>query len=728
MTSRALFYKGMIEDLRHRVWMIALSCLGSFLAMPVFFLLVRREWDDRITRWTESSSWDIEEYKLTSICSFFNEYLTVTCGIILVAGALIVGIFGFRFVFSKKMVDLYHSIPITRKQLFLIHYLNGFIIWFVPMLIGAVICAVFALFFLGSGAAWMTAVGKLLITVGNLVLAFLLVYHVAIVAVMLSGNIINTLISGAIISFGVLAAYCMLEGFAGTYFDTYYSFFNGNMEKIIWASPIPAAIYQLYMRGVNDMQVLPLVMNIFMIAATWLAGFVIYNRRPSELAEQGMKMKAVQVVFKTLVTCMAGMVGWILFYFITGENSIGWMIFGAVLAGVLVYGILDIIFHMDFKAFFAHKLQMGITVIASVVIGFVFLFDLVGYDSYVPRKEDIADMGVYINNFGYSLTDTVDRIDEMEYTDQDTIYAFLERMTGKESLYPENGSSTMAYVRITEKSGKTYYRCYRVWESDEDVVVPILRDESYIETNMLLPQDFIEHIEVGTNLAELQGMGNYWVLDDVNVAREFLEAYNQDIKENPDLFITQEDEVLASAFFRCYSENYYYVHLDIYESMEHVKAVLEKYDYDNILEKPDAKDLESIEINIYASNQQNNLKVYFGLEEPVSEQEESGEQTIVLKEGAAEITRAEVTLEQKVVVEEYVEFFYQATFTKNSDINELMDIISLETPYRRTIFAPEYCSCDVILKLKDGDTRYVQIKKGVMPEKFLDDFVLTNQE
>ncbi len=742
MTSRALFYKGMIEDLRHRVWMIALSCLGSFMAMPVFFLLMRQEWDDRIEYWTPASLWNIDEYKLEVVSGFFQEYLTVTCGIILVAGALIVGIFGFRFVFSKKMVDLYHSIPITRKQLFLIHYVDGFLIWFVPMLIGAFICMVFAAFFLGNASAWLAVTGKLMVTIGNLVIAFLLVYHVAMVAVMLSGNIINTLISGAIISFIVLAFYGMIEAFATTYFSTYYSFFGENLQNVIWASPIPGAIYQLYMCGMNEIQAVPLVMNLLMIVFLWIASFAIYNRRPSELAEQGIKIKSVQVVFKTLVTCLAGMVGWILFYFITGEESIGWMIFGTVLAAVLVYGIMDIIFHMDFKAFFAHKLQMAVTVAASIVIGFVFLFDLVGYDTYVPDKDDIVNMGVYMNRFGFSRSDysygdnnntTTDRINNMEYTDRDVIYAFLEEMAGKETEYPINGESTTAYVRVTEKSGKTYYRMYRVWEEDEELVAPILRDESYIRTNVLIPQSLIDHVEIDEKYgahAEFESLTAHWVVDKTEAAREFLTAYNQDLLDNPDLYIYQQDEVLASAFFRGHDDYYYYLHLDIYESMERVKAVLEKYGYDSVLDKPTAKDIEFVQFLIYGGKEAENLKVYFGLEEASLENTEKDKEALVLNPNSAEKTivyTEEAVLKQTVAAEE-LEYYYEAVFTKQSDINALMKVISLETPYMNSMFGPDYCSCDIQLKLKNGENHYVQIKKGVMPEKFLDDFVLTSQE
>ena len=85
MTSRVSFYKAMLQDLRHRVWMIALSCLGSFLALPVFYLLIKEDWDHRIARWSTESTWNIDEYKLECIQGFFTNFLPITCGIVLVA-------------------------------------------------------------------------------------------------------------------------------------------------------------------------------------------------------------------------------------------------------------------------------------------------------------------------------------------------------------------------------------------------------------------------------------------------------------------------------------------------------------------------------------------------------------------------------------------------------------------------------------------------------------------
>ena len=743
MTSRVSFYKVMIQDLRHRIWMIALSCLGSFLAMPVYYLLISQDWEDRATYW-EGIHGSLELYKYNCIKDFFGNYLSITCGIILVVGALIVGIFGFRHVFSKKMVDQYHSIPVTRKTLFLAQYLNGFIIWFVPMFVGAIVCAILAAFFLGDFVAWAGTLGILMTTIINCVLAFLLVYHLSIVAVMLSGNILNTLVNGIILGFAVLALYCMGEAFCNTYFETYYSFFDVDVFRVFWTAPIVSAIYQLYMNAVKDIQVFPLVMNLIMVIVMWVAGFLLYIRRPSELAEQGMKIKPVQVVLKGISTILVGMAGWIFFDLLTGR--LGWMIFGAVLAGTLCYGILDIIFHMDFKAFFRHKIQLCINVLLAIFIGLVFQFDWVGYDSYLPEKDNIASMGIYINNFGYDINSGSayngimserNRIESMNYTDKEVIYPLLEAMSQRENTYPSNGSSTYCYVKVTEESGKTYYRQYRIWEEDEELVLPILRDESYLKTNVLIPQVLIDDLDesLKEGYFNIENYFDSYLVEDAQCAKALLEAYNADILDNPDLYIYQEDEILVSVECNANNQGYFYMYMNLYQSMERVREVLKQYEIDFAFEEINLEEVESITLTAYPDiYNMESLAAYFGLEE----EEEQTSSDIILNldpdsadfsfEEKAEILAAvEIAENQKVTLEE-IQGYYIAEITDKEDIAELLEVISLNRTRYGNIFRTGYCGADVGILYKNGDNSYVNLKNGKLPERFLSYFEKQNYE
>ena len=727
MTSRVSFYKVMIQDLRHRIWMIALSCLGSFLAMPVFYLLISRDWMDRIEYMKMEinySLWDIREYRVDCMKLFYQNYLPITAGIVLGVGAIIVGIFGFRHVFSKKMVDQYHSIPIKRRDLFMTNYLNGFLIWFVPMLIGGVSCAVLSGFFVGNFVDWMVFVIKPLgLTIVNLVLAFLLIYHVAIVAVMMSGNILNTLVNGTIINFVIILLYCMVEVFSNIYFSTYYSFFEESVLNVLWTSPICSAVLQLYMYAMDEMLVFPVIMNVLMILVMFAAGYLLYLRRPSELAEQGMKIKTTQVVFKAGTTILAGMAGWAIFYLLT--ENFAWQIFGTVLASVLCYGILDIIFCMDFKAFFAHKLQLCGTVIVSVLVGCLFFFDWIGYDAYMPEKEDIAEMGIYVQGFGITNTNQAygeiftikNRVDRMSYKDKDVTYALLNELSGRDSQFPHNGSSRMAYVRVEEKNGKTYYRQYRVWESDEELILPVLRDESYIRTNVMFPQVFIDDVTIDAEsygMVEMESFNNQWYTEDEKFIKELFTAYNADVLENPDIYIYQNEEILFYFYYRGGSE-YVYIRPDFYESMEQVKNVLRNYGYEDILSAYVTIDeIESISMDAHVDKYNDQtLEMVFGLED---ENEQA----------SAELTTTAVSYKEQVTAEYYEGYFYSAKITERQDMEALLEVISFNAPNYTTMFRKDYCNAEVRINLKNGKTYHVHIKKGRLPERFLDYFEKTS--
>ena len=180
MTSKHLFFKAMREDMRHKYWMLALSCLGNFLFILVAWLIMSNNayfdknnmTPDRVLRY------------LNDAYQFYAEALMILAGWIALAGALIVGLFGFRYVFHKNMVDTWHSLPVKRTPLFGACWLNGFLIWFIPFLIGMILSLLLASGYVLEVCSYgdvssISAIGMLCkeaaISIAALVVAFLLV-------------------------------------------------------------------------------------------------------------------------------------------------------------------------------------------------------------------------------------------------------------------------------------------------------------------------------------------------------------------------------------------------------------------------------------------------------------------------------------------------------------------------------------------------------------------------
>lgn len=745
MTSSISFFKCMIQDLKHRVWQIALSCLGSFLGMPILYLLYQQGWNETIAYRTREvyDVFDMSAFKIECITDCFGQYFVITGGIVAIAGALLVGIFGFQFVFSKKAIDQYHSIPITRKNMFLVHYVNGFLIWFVPMLISVVMTGVLSIFFLQNFGLWVRAIWVLTKTVLDLVIAFLLVYHLAIVAVMISGNILNTLVNGTIIAFAVIALTGMYEVFAGQYFATHYSNFNLVLERTIWASPIPAAIYQLVMGAAEEYVTFAVIMNVIMIPVLWVAGFIGYLKRPSELAEQGMKIKSIQVLFRGIITLLAGLFGWGVFHLI--GRGLVWRIFGTVLFGVLCHGILDIIFHMDFKAFFKHKMQMACMLVFAALVGASFQYDWFGYDTYLPRKENIEELGIFVNGYANLSNNYIHngkrsekhRIDDMEFEDKDLIYAFLQKAVAEEppidsSLGYDTGRNTWVSVRVEKENGKSYYRTYRIDLTDQEVIMPILTSEEYLETNVLIPEDVFRDLEAGKGIISkderlrIDFFTEYKEVYDTTIISEIFAAYNEDIRTNATPYFLQNSGVVASINFYgrdVKANRSYYMDIDVYETMPKTVAVLEKHGllmWDAI---PTAEDIEKLEIVLYGIEDKN-IKQMLGLEEWVPSDKTAGKvpadypQYVDAKGAVVTVD----TMEQVTVAYEPNKE-YLARIKDKEIMAELLPKFCYQQPSRWAVFdVVKMVSGEVRLYMNNGDIHHAELYMGSFPEEYVDLF------
>lgn len=107
-------------EIRQSAWMLALSALGHFLAGPVLFLLYTSNYTD----------WSKEKLAKSMTGFFTGTYFMLQ--LLVMIACITMCIYIYRYLFSKKMVDLYHSVPISRSRLFCVKYLHGFIVWFLP--------------------------------------------------------------------------------------------------------------------------------------------------------------------------------------------------------------------------------------------------------------------------------------------------------------------------------------------------------------------------------------------------------------------------------------------------------------------------------------------------------------------------------------------------------------------------------------------------------------------
>lgn len=739
MTSRHLFFKAMREDLRHKIWMIALSSLGSFLVLPVAWLLAASDGYDFRYDFLPA------EFPPYVVSAMFHNVLLIGGGFIAIAGAVIVGLFGFRFVFHKNMIDTYHSIPVKRRTLYGVCWLNGFLIWLVPFLICLSVTLGMATFYMLGTPAQIWIPAMFAETVSNLlilVVVFLLVYHLVLTAVMVSGNVWNTLVSMMILGFGVVSIFGLGLGFFAYYIDTVY-LAALNPEPAFYGSPLLSAIILIYMKAQTDVFGAslfivwkPLLINFCVMALLGILSWWLYKRRASELAEHGIRNKVFSAVLKFLVGLAAGMGGWMLFYLMV--SHVGWGMFGLVLVGVLAFGVMDIIFNMDFKAFFAHKFQMAATIVCALVLCFCFYLDAFGYDTYLPDKEDIAEIAIYdtdCTNMSFYSSYENEMMENLHFQDVDAAYAYLQRVTDREKgIEPvsidEDGlaakfnihRSQLLATKVTLKNGRTYYRYYTITNNDLDVVWPLLSDEEYLEWNYVVHQNWAESYD--TIRRYCFGKSGYLTDASEDTIWAIAEAYNKDLLENPETVLLNQGKLLTSLELSRsnYRGDYWFrsQRLDIYESMENTIAVLEELGLGDWVEQTDSGEISEIQLSVgnnigYIHSAPELIKVvrdYYGVYEG------SGN-AVTIDEMVPGGQEAYADLPPEMYDAGILMYDSYLSITSEDEIRELMQLMNRQTPqHTLSAFYKGYVQVNVIVDGQGESVAYF-IRKGDLPEKYI---------
>lgn len=749
MTSKRLFFRAMKEDLRHKIWMIALSVLGSFLMMPVAWLLIRNNLADEIEAMRGE-----EELLMERMYAFFLDYYMLCGGFIAAAGAFIVGLFGFRYLFRQGMVDTYHSLPVKRSILFGVCYVDGFLIWFVPAFAGLLSTSIMAGRFayqMGGGGALGRMLKEAAVSLVVLAVAFLLVYHMVLVAVMLSGNILNALVSVVILGFGALAVFVLGLAFFMVYMESFYiDVFP--VEKVNYFSPFFSVLVLLASRC--DLKGAPwalwkmILIDSGLAAALLGCAWLLYRRRASELAEQGICSQTAGMVMKVVTGVAAGMCGWQLFVvYVLNSRAVGWGIFGAVLGTVLVFGVLDVIFQMEFAAFFAHKIQMAATLVLALLICFAFYWEWFGYDVYLPEREEIAEIAVYdvqLTNRTHSSA-AEDPLENMAFRDGEAIYAYLEAMTATQARLETdfayyNGKVDWVDTKVTLKDGRSYYRQYLVLselDSDMEAAWELLSSEEYIRAAYCIDEELAAECSalVLTRNGKSVRLGSprQEALDPI------IRAYNEDVLADPEAALLGKGRLLVRLEL-VLGKNQGVFTLDIYEDMEHVLEALGQAGHQEWIAVTESTDVRAVALplRLYVEGsisaeaviaRAGDVYGVYGKEPEGQAQEDmegqadsDGEEAAAPKEG--EMTSGEEEASAAVretVSEDWAEGDYvdcTIYVTDRAEVEELLALVSYMAPYRGgNVFREEYV--EIGIEDVDGNTQTYYIQKGLLPEKYI---------
>ena len=366
MKSKTFSGRSLRSSLKGSTWILVLLLLGSMVAFPVAELMLIGNQTDEIHRMT-----------FAMICS----YLIVPGFLVTMLAAVVNALNEFWYLFSRDKIDFYHSLPVTRSRFFWEKAIRGLLLYLVPYVIMELITMAIAVS-KGHGSHLITAAGKMFL---EHLLMYLLLYFGAVLALAIAGNILAGILSLCCVYLYGPVLGILLWVLEMMYFRTNMGLKEGMAEKIsVFLSPVSISVALRTYSGQKNFWII-IVGGILLLIVLAVCAYLAYTKRPAEKTGKSFVYGFLEPILLFMVVIPAALAIGTMFALIgPEENRTGWWIFGLVLGTVVFYGILQVIFAMDFRKMAAHKLQLLLLGICVAVSAWILHTDAIGYDTRIP--------------------------------------------------------------------------------------------------------------------------------------------------------------------------------------------------------------------------------------------------------------------------------------------------------------------------------------------------------
>lgn len=616
MTSRISFAKMVKSDLKRRLWVAALLFLGYFLVMPVQTMMRFENMYSSVS----AGYIHVEEIFETVAVMLGAGNELVMMGVI--CSAVMAAFSGFSYLHSSRKVDLFHSFAIKRERLFAVQYVSGFLVFALPyginLLLNLIVC-------IANGVVNGTVISSLFVGILVHLIYFLLIYHLSIIAVLMTGKLLVSVLGLIVFCGWSLLTSSTIIAYFEQCFDTYYQLKETLLQKICYyLSPLEQYI-EFCSEFYRDEAAVRVLLEhskealIALVEAVLLLLFAVflYKKRPSEAAGNAMAFPRWNPLIKVLILIPLTAFGGLFMTSFSGNGGFGWLIFGIVFVGIVAHCLTEVIYSYDFKKIVTHKGTLGITLV--VVLGFAFCcwFDLIGYDKKLPESEELQSIAVSLDQVDDHISYQVENLDDYanynardlyrltngQMTDVTAAYQLAKAGVENEKLdffdLPENDTPGMGInVSYILKNGKEMTRRYLVsYDQVKQSIASLYATEKFkLGQYPLLSMD-IEHTLVDTIIFDDAYYDSEKLNFSIGEIKEFLNCYQKELAAAT--YEKMQPENIIGSFAAldmtgsAVAERYL-----IYDSFTETVDFLEQHGY-QIHRIPDVEDVTSISVYNY---------------------------------------------------------------------------------------------------------------------------------
>ncbi len=494
MTSPISFFSPKLfrAGLKRNHYIMLLYTIVLFLVSPLVIILSNAQHPFQEAVKTAADN----GYIISNYSSLFGGYhflsVLVFCGF-----AVIISCYMNNYLYQSRAVNLYHSLPYRRSQLYTTNYLAGIMTFLVPNIVILLINTIlfFACGFWHYISYWVLVKGFFCS-----LLYFALLYSVSVFAATLSGNIVAQL--GMILfvffivpAIEVMFRFCM---------DAWY-------PKIVMTQKIYSFEYSFPIQWLGDVSSekgLGLFKVLYSIGYTIVfavLGAIAYHFRKSEDCNKFYVFKWAKRIVKYMLTFLAALLSALLFSQIV-PHSIFFLLLGTGIGAFLAFIVIQSVFEKSFKGMFANMKAFIPFLLITMIFIVVLSQDLIGANNYIPKRESIeritielpqpsADSGYMQKSYTFQEKENVDRL-----------YQLLEE---KRNVY-EGYDQEAEIMRILVSYGK----------KDDD---PRVKRIYYMDVNWL--RDFVEQVydtpEYQDQYTKMEFLNEFELVSDINLIKNY---------------------------------------------------------------------------------------------------------------------------------------------------------------------------------------------------------------
>lgn len=406
MTSKNLYLKMIVENLKKRSWNIWLISLFYF-----FFLLI----PSIIGITNEISKESLAEYYINIVA---NPFLIVE----VLVFSVIIAISGFSYLYKKTSTDFYHSLPIKREVLYSVNVVSAYIIFFLPFIIISLLSTTLIYISTASTGLYLELGFRILRTF----IYFSFAYSTVLFALMLTGSAFTTILMSSLLFFYLPATILLARGYVEEFFT---SINVKEIDIIKYIYRVPSA---LLMIKNNYNTKFNIILCIILSLVFFVLAIILYKKRASEKSQNAIVFSQLKAPLKILINISFSLFVGLVWYVILNRN-IAWLVFGTISSLLISNAVAEIIYTGDFKKAFNNKRHLIIEVLILCIVFSIFKLDILGVDRYFPSdkivKMKIESYFIDVNSSRYRTKHSVG-IDAFGKKDiievEEDIRAFIE--------------------------------------------------------------------------------------------------------------------------------------------------------------------------------------------------------------------------------------------------------------------------------------------------------------